>query len=90
MKVSLKNKILLVALFLLLLTFAGAAIISELEGWRYYDGFYFTVVSVTTTGYGDFVPITDEGKLFIMFFGVLSWFSFFVEVHLVGSWVELM
>ena len=29
---------------------------------------YFTVVTVTTVGYGDFAPSTDIGKIFTIFF----------------------
>ncbi len=39
-----------------------------LEGWRYLDSAYFSVVTVTTIGYGDKTPQTDAGKIFTMFF----------------------
>lgn len=34
------------------------------EGWRLIDALYFSVVTLATVGYGDFVPQTDLGKLF--------------------------
>src|ERR687897_1039962 len=34
------------------------------EGLRFIDALYFSVVTLTTVGYGDFAPKTDVGKLF--------------------------
>lgn len=35
-----------------------------LEGWSWVDSLYFSVVAVTTVGFGDLVPTTDPAKLF--------------------------
>jgi hypothetical protein len=37
-----------------------------LEDWSWLDSLYFSVITLTTIGYGDFSPKTDLGKLFIM------------------------
>jgi voltage-gated potassium channel Kch len=42
----------------------GTIFYSVVEGWRVIDAFYFTVVTLTTVGYGDLSPQTDAGKLF--------------------------
>lgn len=34
------------------------------EGWGWIDCFYFSVVTISTLGYGDFTPQTAIGKLF--------------------------
>lgn len=34
-----------------------------IEGWKWLDSFYFSVVTVATVGYGDFAPKTDPGKI---------------------------
>jgi len=34
------------------------------EGWSLLDAFYFSVMTLTTVGYGDFSPSTTAGKLF--------------------------
>jgi len=33
------------------------------ESWRWLDSFYFTIVTMSTVGYGNFVPATDLGKI---------------------------
>lgn len=38
------------------------------EGWRWLDSLYFSVISLTTVGYGDFSPKTDLGKMLAMFY----------------------
>ena len=39
-----------------------------LEGWNWVDSLYFSVVSVTTVGFGDLVPSSDASKLFTVFY----------------------
>lgn len=56
--------------FVSLALLAAVAIISGtgfywlVEGLRFVDALYFSVVTLTTVGYGDFAPETDVGKLF--------------------------
>jgi voltage-gated potassium channel len=56
--------------FVSLAVLAAVAIISGtgfytlVEGLRVIDAFYFSVVTLTTVGYGDFAPQTDVGKIF--------------------------
>lgn len=50
----------------------GTLTYSYLEGWSYIDSLYFSVVTLTTIGYGDFTPKTDEGKLFTILYIVIG------------------
>ena len=38
------------------------------EGWKWIDALYFSVITLTTIGYGDFSPQTDFGKIFTLFY----------------------
>ena len=39
-----------------------------IEGWRWLDSFYFSVIALTTIGFGDFAPTTDLGKVFTIIY----------------------
>jgi hypothetical protein len=41
---------------------------NRVEGWRWLDALYFSVITLTTIGYGDFSPQTDLGKIFTMIY----------------------
>ena len=43
-----------------------------LEGWSWVDSVYFSVVTLTTVGFGDFAPQTDAGKIFTIFYIVMG------------------
>lgn len=43
---------------------AGTVGFHYFEGWTIVDSFYVTVTTLSTVGYGDFVPRTFQGKLF--------------------------
>lgn len=43
-----------------------------IEGWTWIDSLYFSVITLTTIGYGDFSPQTDVGKLFTIFYILLG------------------
>jgi voltage-gated potassium channel Kch len=42
------------------------------EGWSWLDSLYFSVITLTTVGYGDFSPKTDFGKVFTMIYIVVG------------------
>lgn len=46
----------------------GSIVYHYLEGWSWIDSIYFSIITLTTIGYGDFSPQTDEGKLFTIFY----------------------
>jgi len=46
----------------------GTVMFHLLEGWTWIDSAYFSVITLTTVGYGDYSPQTDGGKLFAIFY----------------------
>ena len=62
---------------------AGTLFYRIVEGWRWVDSLYFTMVTLTTIGYGDLTPQTDAGKLFTVFY-------ILVGLGILGSFIALI
>ena len=48
----------------LVMVFWASVFYRFVEGWSWLDSLYFSVVAVSTVGFGDFSPETAAGKLF--------------------------
>ncbi len=60
-------------LYLVMLTLTvGTIFYHNVEGWRWLDSFYFSVITLTTVGYGDFTPKTDLGKIFTIIYIIVG------------------
>jgi voltage-gated potassium channel len=60
-----------------------------LEGWSFFEGFYMTVITLTTVGYGEVRPLTQTGRTFtimLIFLGV--GFMFYVVTAIAQVVVE--
>lgn len=51
---------------------AGTVFYRLVEGLRWIDSLYFSVITLTTVGYGDFSPATDLGKVFTMVYVLIG------------------
>jgi len=75
-----------VVIFLLIIG-GGSFAYHQVEGWSGLDSVYFVVVTVTTIGYGEIVPITDTGKIFTIFFSFFGIAVAFYFVSLLGGMI---
>ncbi|MDC6364047.1 MULTISPECIES: potassium channel family protein [Flavobacteriaceae] len=58
--------------FLMFLLIGSTLFYSQTEHWSVIDSLYFSVMTMATVGYGDFVPTTDLGKVFTIIYAFLS------------------
>ena len=75
-------KRLILAFFLMALSIlTGTLGYMIIEGYTFLDAFYMTVVTVSTVGYREVKPLSEEGKLFTIFYiiGNLIFFAFLVS-----------
>lgn len=73
---------------LLLLTLAAFA--HAYEGWTFFEGFYFAFITLSTIGFGDFVPFHPEdtskhGGLHTILFTVLTFVYITIGLAIVSS-----
>lgn len=66
-----QNRLLLAVLLILVVAGIGVAGY-VLLGWELVDALYMTVITMTTVGYGETRPLSDEGRLFTMGLIVMS------------------
>ncbi len=70
--------------FLVVMTLAtGTVFYSLAEEWSLLDAFYFSVVTLTTVGSGDFTPVSAFGKIFTAFY-------IFVGVAIILTFIDTM
>jgi voltage-gated potassium channel len=55
----------------------GMIFYHQVEGWSWLDALYFSVVTLSTVGYGDLTPTTPVGKIFTVAY-ILMGISIFI------------
>jgi len=59
-----------VLIYAFVLIGAGALLFHWIEKWGWLDSVYYTVVTITTIGFGDLTPKTSLGKIVTVFYGL--------------------
>lgn len=90
------RKIVFAVFLFLLILFLGAVGYIGFEGRGFWDGLYLTIITITTIGYGDIVPVTPAGKVFTVFLAfagvgfVLYTFSKITETVVEGGLKDIL
>eukprot|EP01119_Soliformovum_irregulare_P005004 TRINITY_DN162_c0_g1_i1.p1 TRINITY_DN162_c0_g1~~TRINITY_DN162_c0_g1_i1.p1 ORF type:complete len:308 (+),score=63.96 TRINITY_DN162_c0_g1_i1:953-1876(+) len=64
----------------------GMLFYTQVEGWTAVDSFYFTIITLTTVGYGDLHPTKPWSKVFTMFFIIMGISMAGYALGMVGTW----
>ncbi|UKM63708.1 potassium channel family protein [Flavobacteriaceae bacterium GSB9] len=73
-------------LFVIFLLIGSTLFYYQYENWLVIDALYFSVMTMSTVGYGDFVPNTVTSKIFTIIFTFLSIGAF---VALTANMIQL-
>ncbi|GAW33599.1 voltage-gated potassium channel [Roseovarius sp. A-2] len=70
---------------LALMIAGGTVFFRHVEGWSWLDSYFFTVVTLSTVGYGSLVPVTVVGKIGTTVFILAGLGVFAVAIQQFGS-----
>ena len=70
MKLSIKINYTFTLIFVILMI--GTVFFHSVENWSYVDSFYFSTMTLTTIGYGDFVPTSSFSKISVSIYSLLG------------------
>ncbi len=62
--------------FIVILLISSTFFYTAIEHWSILDALYFSVMTMSTVGYGDLTPTTDTSKIFTIIYTFLSIGSF--------------
>lgn len=70
---------------ILMLITIGTVSFHYLEDWSFIKSFYFSVITLTTVGYGDLYPTTDASRLFTALYILLGVAVVLASLAIIGS-----
>jgi len=71
-KVVRRQQVLILWCLLTVLLFGGSFVYSRLEPWSYLESLYFCFVTLSTVGFGDFLPSCAASKVFSIFYMIFG------------------
>lgn len=77
-------RVLTLALTLVTIIASGTVFFRIVEGWSWLDSYFFSVVTLSTVGYGELVPQTAAGKIGTTVFILLGLGVFAVAIQQFG------
>ena len=81
-----ERKILVAAIMLITIVFIGVFGYMGIEDFSFVDAFYMTIITLTTVGFGEVQPLTDNGKVFTAFLSFISLGFFAYSISVVTTY----
>jgi len=81
-------KIVVLLIFSIFLVLFGSGLFMIIEGWSFVDALYFTVSTITTVGYGDFVPTQTSSKILATIYMILMVPGLLISIGVVSEVVQ--
>ena len=77
-----------ILLYMLLILLGGATLFyTRIEHWSVVDSLYFSIMTMSTIGYGDLTPHTAVGKVITMIYSFIGIAMAFYFVSLISHYV---
>ena len=90
------NRILLLFIMVFAVLFFGTGGYMLLEGWSLIDALYMTVITLSTVGFGEVIPLSNMGRLFtivlvvlgvsVLAYGLRTMAQYFLDQDYVDQW----
>ncbi len=62
-----RNKLIIAVAFCLAIIIMGTAGFMLIDGYTFVEAFFMTVITISSVGYGEIRPLSDEGRIFAIF-----------------------
>lgn len=87
---ALRERLTLPALLVFLITIVGTVgyyWLGQVHGATWLDALYMTVITITTIGYGEVIPLNEVGRVFTIVIAVTGIGSLFYSLTIVMDWL---
>ncbi|MCF3594291.1 potassium channel family protein [Rhodobacteraceae bacterium LMO-12] len=81
------NKPSVIITSLVLVIVIGTVFFHLVEGWSWVDSYFFSVITLSTVGYGSLVPATAAGKIFTTIFIFIGLGIFAIAIQQFGVYM---
>ena len=82
---KIKTEILVAVITILGWIGVGTIVFHRLESWTWIQSFYFSIVTLTTVGYGDLIPTTDVSRLGVAIYILVGVGTVITSLGIIGT-----
>jgi hypothetical protein len=83
-KLGIKSQVGLAAIVALALILVGTVVFHRLEDWSWTEAFYYSVITLSTVGYGDLTPTREATQIVAAFYILVGVTIFVSAIGIIG------